>query len=89
MTAGPVAVVTGGGSGIGLATCTRLAKDGFTVAALDLQPSGATGIVALVIVCDVTDEADVSMAMAAVTAASTGTRCRIGASRSPISLPVR
>ena len=51
----------------GLATCTRLAKDGFTVAALDLQPSGAAGIVALVIVCDVTDEADVSMAMAAVT----------------------
>ena len=67
MTAGPEAVVTGGGSGIGLATCTRLAKDGFTVAALDLQPSGATGIAALVIVCDVTDEADVSTAMATVT----------------------
>ena len=28
MTAGPVAVVTGGGSGIGLATCTRLAAAG-------------------------------------------------------------
>ena len=33
-----VVVVTGGESGIGLATCTRLAGDGFTVAALDIQP---------------------------------------------------
>ena len=66
MTAGPVAVVTGGGSGIGLATCERLAKEGFAVAALDLQPSGAAGIVALARVCDVTDEADVSTAMAMV-----------------------
>jgi len=66
MTAGPVAVVTGGGSGIGLATCERLAKEGFAVAALDLRPSGAAGIAALTLVCDVTDEADVSAAMAAV-----------------------
>ena len=66
MTAGPVAVVTGGGSGIGLATCARLAKEGFAVAALDLRPSGAAGFAALTLVCDVTDEADVSAAMAAV-----------------------
>ena len=66
MTAGPVAVVTGGGSGIGLATCARLAKEGFAVAALDLRPSGAAGVAALTLVCDVTDEADVSAAMAAV-----------------------
>ena len=66
MTADPVAVVTGGGSGIGLATCERLAKEGFTVAALDLRPSGAAGFAALTLVCDVTDEADVSAAMAAV-----------------------
>ncbi len=66
MTAGPVAVVTGGASGIGLATCERLAKEGFAVAALDLQPSGAVGIAALTLVCDVTDEADVSAAMAMV-----------------------
>ena len=66
MTADPVAVVTGGGSGIGLATCERLAKDGFAVAALDLRPSGAAGFAALTLVCDVTDEADVSAAMAAV-----------------------
>jgi NAD(P)-dependent dehydrogenase (short-subunit alcohol dehydrogenase family) len=62
-----VAVVTGGGSGIGLATCVRLAKDGFTVAALDLQPSAAAGIASLTVVCDVTDEADVSAAMGTVT----------------------
>jgi len=67
VTAGPVAVVTGGGSGIGLATCVRLAKDGFTVAALDLQPSAAAGIVSLTVMCDVTDEADVSAAMGTVT----------------------
>jgi len=59
-------VVTGGASGIGLATCERLAKEGFAVAALDLQPSGAVGIAALTLVCDVTDEADVSAAMAMV-----------------------
>ena len=66
MTAGPVTVVTGGGSGIGLATCERLAKEGFAVAALDLRPSAAAGKAALTLVCDVTDEADVSAAMAAV-----------------------
>jgi len=63
----PVAVVTGGGSGIGLATCARLAKDGFTVAALDLRPAAAEGTVALTLECDVTDEADVSAAITAVT----------------------
>ena len=67
MTAGPVAVVTGGGSGIGLATCARLTRDGFTVAALDLRPSAAAEIAALTAECDVTDEADVSAAMSAVT----------------------
>ena len=36
-----VAVVTGGASGIGLATCGRLTDEGFTVAALDMKPDGA------------------------------------------------
>jgi NAD(P)-dependent dehydrogenase (short-subunit alcohol dehydrogenase family) len=62
---GRVAVVTGGGSGIGLATCARLAQDGFSVAALDLQPAAAAGA-ALAVSCDVTDESDVTMAMATV-----------------------
>ena len=65
MTAGQVAVVTGGGSGIGLATSARLAQDGFTVAVLDVQPP-AEGA-ALALRCDVTDEADVTTAMATVT----------------------
>jgi NAD(P)-dependent dehydrogenase (short-subunit alcohol dehydrogenase family) len=63
----PVAVVTGGGSGIGLATCARLAKEGFTVAVLDLRPTAAGPITAFTVECDVTDEAAVAAAMAAVT----------------------
>ena len=59
-------VVTGGGSGIGLATCTRLAKEGAIVAALDLQPDAAAGIAALTRHCDVTDESSVESAMTAV-----------------------
>ena len=61
-----MAVVTGGGSGIGLATCARLAEDGFTVAVLDVQPPAADGGAALALRCDVTDEADVAAAMATV-----------------------
>jgi NAD(P)-dependent dehydrogenase (short-subunit alcohol dehydrogenase family) len=67
VTAPAVAVVTGGGSGIGLATCARLAKEGFAVAALDLDPAAAAGTAALTAVCDVTDEASVGAALAAVT----------------------
>jgi NAD(P)-dependent dehydrogenase (short-subunit alcohol dehydrogenase family) len=63
---GRVAVVTGGGSGIGLATCKRLAKDGFTVAVLDVQPAGADGAAALTLRCDVTDESAVAAAVTAV-----------------------
>jgi NAD(P)-dependent dehydrogenase (short-subunit alcohol dehydrogenase family) len=36
-----VAVVTGGASGIGRATCVRLAADGFTLAVADLDGDGA------------------------------------------------
>ena len=64
----PVAVVTGGASGIGLATCARLAKEGFQVAALDLRPDGATGAATLTVRCDVTDESDITLAFATVTA---------------------
>ena len=66
MTAAPVAVVTGGGSGIGLATCVRLAEGGFDVAVLDLRPSAAAGIAALTVECDVTDDAGVPAAMTSV-----------------------
>jgi NAD(P)-dependent dehydrogenase (short-subunit alcohol dehydrogenase family) len=63
---GRVAVVTGGASGIGLATCARLREDGLVVAALDLAPEGAAGAADLALVCDVTCEESVAAAMAAV-----------------------
>jgi NAD(P)-dependent dehydrogenase (short-subunit alcohol dehydrogenase family) len=66
VTAQRVAVVTGGGSGIGLAACKRLAADGFAVAALDLAPDAAAGAAKLALACDVTDEASVTSAMTAV-----------------------
>ena len=61
-----VAIVTGGGSGIGLATTTRLAEDGFTVAVLDMAPEAAAGPAALTVRCDVSAEPDVTAAVAAV-----------------------
>jgi NAD(P)-dependent dehydrogenase (short-subunit alcohol dehydrogenase family) len=63
---GKVAVVTGGGSGIGLATCARLAKDGFAVAVLDVQPGAAAAAAALALRCDVTDESDVTACITTV-----------------------
>ena len=56
------AVVTGGGSGIGLAVAGRLTADGYHVATLDLSPSGT----AFAQVADVTDRAQVDAALAVV-----------------------
>jgi len=62
---GLVAVVTGGASGIGLATSLALAERGASVAVLDLKPEGLdarlTGFIA-----DVGDRASVDAAIAAV-----------------------
>jgi NAD(P)-dependent dehydrogenase (short-subunit alcohol dehydrogenase family) len=63
--AGRVAVVTGGGSGIGRATTARLVADGFRVAVIDLEP-GQAPPGGLAVKADVADEADVQGAFAEV-----------------------
>lgn len=60
---GKVAVVTGGGRGIGAASVRRLAEAGAKVALLDLEPGKGGG---LRIGCDVTDEAALEAALARV-----------------------
>ena len=62
---GIVAAVTGGGSGIGLATARLLAASGASVAALDLDPAAAVEA-ALPLAADVTDEDSLRAAVAAV-----------------------
>jgi NAD(P)-dependent dehydrogenase (short-subunit alcohol dehydrogenase family) len=62
---GLVAAVTGGGSGIGLATARLLAARGARVAVLDLDPAAADGEDLLALVADVTDEGSVTAAVAA------------------------
>jgi NAD(P)-dependent dehydrogenase (short-subunit alcohol dehydrogenase family) len=62
-----VAVVTGGASGIGRATTTRLAVDGVRVAVLDIAAGG--GEADLVLTADVTDPASVVAAVKEILAA--------------------
>ncbi|MFY1702868.1 SDR family NAD(P)-dependent oxidoreductase [Micromonospora sp. WMMA1923] len=58
------AVVTGGGSGIGLATARLLAERGAAVACLDLDPSGVPAPLHG-LRCDVTDDTSVTEAVTA------------------------
>jgi 2-hydroxycyclohexanecarboxyl-CoA dehydrogenase len=58
------AVVTGGGSGIGLAVAQRLRADGLDVATIDLRPSDAD----LSFTADVTDRSQVDAALSAIRA---------------------
>jgi NAD(P)-dependent dehydrogenase (short-subunit alcohol dehydrogenase family) len=62
--AGLAAIVTGGASGIGLATARLLAERGAVVAVLDLRPDGVPAPLAG-IECDVADDAGVVHAVAA------------------------
>ena len=64
---GLIAAVTGGASGIGLATALLLAERGARVAVLDLKPDGLPdGLIGLP--CDVGDRSSVDTALAAVDA---------------------
>ena len=68
---GLVAAVTGGASGIGLATARLLAARGATVAVLDVaDPPAEAGLLA--VRCDVTDDASVRAAVAHVVATAGG-----------------
>ena len=68
--AGKVAVVTGGASGIGLATARRFAAEGATVVIADFNPvsgaAAASEVEGLFVQVDVTDEAQVNALFATV-----------------------
>jgi 2-hydroxycyclohexanecarboxyl-CoA dehydrogenase len=77
---GKTVVVTGGGGGIGGATCRRFAKEGARVAVFDLNPEAAEKVAAgiraeggqaVAIRCDITDRSSVNDAVA-VTEAQLG-----------------
>jgi 2-hydroxycyclohexanecarboxyl-CoA dehydrogenase len=74
---GKTIIVTGGGGGIGGATCQRLARDGAKVAVFDMNLEAAqkvvdtikaTGGTAAAFQCDITDRAQVDGAVAATIA---------------------
>ena len=70
--AGKVAMVTGGGSGLGAALCRAFSNEGMRVVAVDLDAQGARRVAAaldgLAVTADVTNEADINAALASARA---------------------
>src|SRR5262249_45561239 len=72
--AGKTAIVTGGGGGIGRATCMAFAAAGAKVACLDIdlaaakKTAAACGAAALALRCDVSSEAETRSVTAAIVA---------------------
>jgi NAD(P)-dependent dehydrogenase (short-subunit alcohol dehydrogenase family) len=70
--AGEIAVVTGGGSGLGAGTAHALRRAGARVAVLDLDPARAGSVAAeldgIAVACDVADEASARQALDGVVA---------------------
>ena len=73
---GKTVIVTGGGGGIGGATCRRFAQEGAKVAAFDLNLEAASKVAAEIVAaggkaaafkCDITNRAEVDAAVAAAT----------------------
>ena len=77
---GKTIIVTGGGGGIGGATCKRLAQEGAKLAVLDRDLGAAqktaaqiteAGGTALALACDITQRTDIDAALARLPSAST------------------
>ena len=56
----PVAIITGGAAGIGRHLCAGFAREGYVVAALDIQPMSSTHPDIHCFPCDLRDEADIT-----------------------------
>jgi 2-hydroxycyclohexanecarboxyl-CoA dehydrogenase len=72
-----IAIVTGGGGGIGGATCRRFAESGTTVAVFDIDQAAAERVVSAItsaggnatsVACDITDHSAVADAVAGIEA---------------------
>ena len=75
------AIVTGGASGIGEATCRRFVEEGATVAVLDIDEAGANAVAgslgALPVVADVADAEAMAAAVTAAADALGGLTCLV------------
>ena len=62
----PVAIITGGAAGIGRHLCARFAREGYVVAALDIQPMRSPHPDIHCFPCDLRDEAAITSVFHAI-----------------------